>query len=68
MPSSVAMPICTTAPVTATRLTASRSSSEKCRPTPNISSITPISDSCEAMAMSATKPGVAGPMAMPASR
>ena len=68
MPSSVATVICTTAPGTAMRRTASRSSSEKCSPTPNISSITPISESCEAMFTSATKPGVAGPMMMPASR
>ena len=54
MPSNVAMPICTTAPGTAMRLTASRSASEKCSPTPNISSITPISDSCEAISTSAT--------------
>ena len=54
--------ICTIAPGTAMRRTASRSPSEKCRPTPNISSITPISASCAASATSATKPGVAGPM------
>ena len=68
MPSSVAMVICTTAPGSAMRFTASRSSSEKCRPTPNISSITPISESCAAIPTSATKPGVAGPMRMPARR
>ncbi|MNV83248.1 hypothetical protein D3C71_1770360 [compost metagenome] len=48
MPSAVASAICTTAPGMAMRFTASRSPSEKCRPTPNISSITPISDNCEA--------------------
>ena len=68
MPSTVARPICTTAPGTAMRLTASRSPIEKCRPTPNISNMTPISASCEAMATSATKPGVEGPMRMPATR
>ncbi|TWG87000.1 hypothetical protein L602_001900000030 [Cupriavidus gilardii J11] len=68
MPSTVASVICTTAPGTAMRLTASRSLSEKCRPTPNISSITPISDNCEANCTSATKPGVPGPMMMPAAR
>ena len=68
MPSSVASVICTTAPGMAMRLTASRSFSEKCSPTPNISSMTPISESCEAMCTSATKPGVAGPMTIPASR
>jgi|GEM_PF-2985635 hypothetical protein len=68
MPSNVASPICTTAPGTAIRLTANRSSSEKCSPTPNISSMTPISDSWEASCTSATKPGVPGPMMMPATR
>ena len=68
MPSRVATLICTTAPGTARRRTESRSPSEKCSPTPNISSITPISDNCEAMCTSATKPGVAGPIRMPASR
>ena len=68
MPSSVATAICTTAPGTAMRLTAIRSSSEKCRPTPNISSITPISASWLASPMSATKPGVVGLITMPAIR
>ncbi len=68
MPSAVATAICTTAPGTASLRTASRSSTEKCRPTPNISSITPISASWLAMPTSATKPGVAGPITMPASR
>ena len=68
MPSKVARLICATAPGSATRLTASRSSSEKCRPTPNISSITPTSDNCAASWTSATKPGVPGPIRMPASR
>ena len=67
-PSAVATAICSTAPGTAMRRTASRSSSEKCRPTPNINSMTPISASSPAMATSATKPGVNGPMRMPASR
>ena len=52
----------------AMRRTAIRSSIEKCSPTPNISSITPISASWPASPMSATKPGVAGPTMMPASR
>lgn len=60
--------ICTTAPGTAILRTASRSPSEKCRPTPNISSMTPISASWLAMAASATKPGVNGPITTPASR
>ena len=67
-PSAVATTICTIAPGTAMRRTRSRSLTEKCRPTPNISRITPISASCCARPMSATKPGVAGPMAMPAAR
>ncbi|MCY1528404.1 hypothetical protein D9M68_635070 [compost metagenome] len=67
-PSAVASPICTTAPGKAIFFTASKSSREKCRPTPNISSITPISESCEASATSATKPGVEGPRRMPAKR
>jgi hypothetical protein len=50
------------------RLTASRSSSDRCRPTPNIKSITPISASWDATPTSATIPGVAGPMTTPASR
>ena len=44
-PSAVAKAICTTAPGIAMPRTESRSCSEKCRPTPNISRITPISDS-----------------------
>ncbi len=68
MPSATATAICTMAPGTAMRRTDIRSSSEKCRPTPNISSITPISANCPASPTSATKPGVAGPITMPASR
>jgi hypothetical protein len=67
-PKAVATAICTTAPGRATRRTASRSASEKCRPTPNISSMTPISASSPASCWSATKPGVNGPRATPASR
>ncbi len=67
-PSSVATVICTTAPGSAILRTASRSRSEKCRPTPNISSITPTSASCCASDRSPTNPGVPGPMTMPASR
>ncbi|MCE3270460.1 MAG: hypothetical protein K0S57_857 [Ramlibacter sp.] len=68
MPMAVAATIWTTAPGTAILRTASRSPSEKCSPTPNISSITPISASCAAMAASATKPGVNGPSTTPARR
>ena len=67
-PSAVATTICASAPGTAIDLTASRSRSEKCVPTPNISSMTPISASCGARCTSATQPGVCGPRAMPASR
>ena len=67
-PIAVATTICTTAPGTAMRRTSSRSSSEKCKPTPNISSITPISASCAASCASATKPGVYGPTRSPANR
>jgi hypothetical protein len=68
MPSAVATAICSKAPGIAMRLTASRSFSEKCRPTPSISSITPISASWPARSTSATKPGVAGPISTPAKR
>ena len=67
-PSTVAVAICTMAPGMAIAFTSSRSSTEKCRPTPNISRITPISDSSMASDGSATKPGVKGPTRMPASR
>ena len=49
-PSAVATTLCTTAPGTATRRTASSSSTWNCRPTPNISRMTPTSASCSAMA------------------
>jgi len=68
VPSSVATPICATAPGMAMRFTAIKSRREKCSPTPNISNMTPISESCEAMVKSATTPGVAGPRMMPASK
>lgn len=68
MPRATATAICTMAPGTAMRRTASNSRMEKCRPTPNISSITPISASWPARPMSPTKPGVAGLMTTPASR
>ena len=68
MPIVVTKAICTSAPGTATCFTSSRSRSEKCRPTPNISRITPTSASCGARVWSATKPGVNGPTMTPASR
>jgi hypothetical protein len=67
-PRSVATAICASAPGSAILRTARRSSREKWRPTPNISSMTPISASCAAMLASATKPGVNGPMITPANR
>ena len=67
-PSTVATPICTTAPGMAMRLTDSRSSSEKCNPTPNISNMTPISDNCAARCTSPTNPGVVGAITIPANR
>ena len=56
-PSSVATAIWTSAPGTAIARTASRSSSEKWMPTPNISRMTPISASSVATAGSAVRPG-----------
>ncbi|KAG0908687.1 hypothetical protein G6F32_016924 [Rhizopus arrhizus] len=67
-PSRVATAIWPMAPGMAIALTAIRSFSEKCRPTPNISSITPSSANWLASAWSATKPGVNGPTQMPATR
>jgi len=67
-PSTVATTICATAPGIAMFFTDIRSRSEKCRPTPNISRITPISASCGAICASPTKPGVNGPASTPASR
>ena len=61
IPSTVATAIWTMAPGRAIRRTANRSSREKCKPTPNINSITPISASWRDSSTSATKPGVAGP-------
>ena len=67
-PISVATAICTTAPGSAIARTAIRSPIEKWSPTPNISRITPISASWPASSALPTKPGVWGPMAMPATR
>ena len=61
-PSSVATAICAIAPGMAMARTDSRSFSEKCMPTPNISRMTPISASSGASDWSATKPGVNGPI------
>ncbi len=67
-PMAVAVTICATAPGSAMKRTDIRSLIEKCRPTPNISRITPISASWLASPESATKPGVNGPTQMPAMR
>ena len=67
-PNKVATTIWPMAPGMAMAFTAIKSLSEKCRPTPNISSITPISASWLARCWSATKPGVNGPTTMPATR
>ena len=67
-PNTVAIAIWSTAPGSAIALTLMRSFTEKCRPTPNISSITPISDNWCARAGSAKTPGVCCPAATPASR
>lgn len=48
-PKAVATAICTTAPGRAIFRTAIRSSTEKCKPTPNMRSITPTSASCDAI-------------------
>jgi hypothetical protein len=68
MPRRVATAIWAIAPGIATVHPERRSFSEKCRPTPNISRMTPISASAPASAWSATKPGVCGPTTTPASR
>lgn len=67
-PIVVATAICATAPGRAIVRTRNSASTEKCRPTPNISRMTPISASSEARSASATNPGVYGPIAIPASR
>ena len=67
-PSTVATAICTIAPGMAIALTSIRSFNEKCRPTPNISNMIPISASCVASSWSATKPGLKGPTQTPATR
>ena len=68
MPSPVASKICNSATGTATPRTDSRSFGEKCRPTPNISRITPISATSAARSASAVNPGVNGPITTPATR
>ena len=68
IPHSVPMPMWTKAAGTATRRTARRSATEKCRPTPNIRRITPSSANSLATSWSPTRPGVNGPRATPARR
>ena len=67
-PIAVAVTICATAPGSAMERTDIRSLIEKCRPTPNISRMTPISASWPARPQSPTNPGVNGPTAMPATQ
>ncbi len=67
-PIAVAMTICPMAPGMAIRRTAIRSATEKCKPTPNMSRMTPISANCPDIALSATNPGVDGPIDTPARR
>ena len=58
MQARVAAVLCASAPGIASERTASRSFKLKCRPTPNISRITPISASWDAIFASPTTPGV----------
>ncbi len=67
-PHAVATAICAMAPGSAMARTASRSLMEKCRPTPNIRRMTPISASWLARLASPTNPGVNGPSTTPARR
>jgi len=67
-PIAVATAICAMAPGRAIRRTRNNVSTEKCRPTPNINRMTPISASSAARLESPTKPGVKGPTATPATR
>ena len=57
-PSMVETAICVMAPGTISAQRATMSLNEKCRPTPNISRMTPISANCAARSASPTKPGV----------
>ena len=61
IPSMVAKPICTIAPGSATLRTAIKSFMEKCRPTPNISKITPNSANCCDSSKLPCMPGMSGP-------
>ena len=67
-PSATTAPLAAIAPGTATFRTAIKSRSEKPRPTPNISSITPTSARSSARSALPTKPGVWGPMSTPANK
>ena len=67
-PSSVATTLWTRAPGMATPFTSISSRRWKWRPTPNIRRTTPTSASWPASGTSPTKPGVWGPIRMPASR
>ncbi len=68
VPTAVATTICAIAPGIATRRTAIRSATEKWRPTPNISRITPISASWPAISALATRSGAKTPITTPAIR
>ena len=60
--------LCSTEPGTLVQRTDQISSTEIFRPTPNISRMMPISESCIARCTSAVKPGEYGPTARPASK
>ena len=68
VPSAAAARIWTSAPGTATRRTAIKSSRWKWSPTPNMSRITPTSANWPAISRLATNPGVFGPTTIPAKR
>ena len=67
-PAIVPSAICNRAPGTAMPLTSLRSSSEKCRPVPNIMNITPTSASWLMACESPMKPGVKGLTTKPPAR
>ena len=68
MPSPTMPTICRKAPGSTVFFTSRRSRGLKCRPTPNISSTTPISASCRVRCWSIITPGLNGPTTTPASR
>ena len=68
VPIAVATAICTSGPISTMRRTAIRSATEKCRPTPNISRITPMSASWPAIEVVATMSLANRPITTPATR